>query len=164
MFFDIGFSELVLISLLALIVLGPKRLPEVARGAGKMVAKLRDFITNVRSDLDSGMQSAELVELRRLKEEFNETRRLLQESSNQLIGGISEEFNDSDFFDDNALKLSGPKKKKSKGPKNKKAGKKKTTKKKSSRKKTVKNKVSKKATKTRKTAKKKKTKKKGKRG
>ncbi len=159
MFFDIGFSELVLISLLALIVLGPKRLPEAARAAGKMVAKLRDFISNVRSDLDSGMQSEELVELRRLKEEFNETRQLLQESSKQLIGGISDEFSDSDFFDDKALKLAGPKKKRSKGAK-----KKKTAKKKSGKKKAVKKKVGTKATKTKKTAKKKKTKKKVRRG
>ncbi|GMQ92250.1 MAG: hypothetical protein BMS9Abin11_1572 [Gammaproteobacteria bacterium] len=154
MFFDIGFSELVLISLLALIVLGPKRLPEAARAAGKMVAKLRDFISNVRSDLDSGMQSEELVELRRLKEEFNETRQLLQESSKKLIGGISDEFSDSDFFDDKALKLAGPKKKKGKGAKKRKAVKKKTGKKK----------VGKKAAKTKKTAKKKKTRKKVRRG
>ncbi len=154
MFFDIGFSELVLISLLALIVLGPKRLPEAARAAGKMVAKLRDFISNVRSDLDSGLQSEELVELRRLKEEFNETRQLLQESSKQLIGGISDEFSDSDFFDDKALKLAGPKKKRSKSAKKKKTAKKKT----------VKKRVGTKATKTKKTAKKKKTKKKVRRG
>lgn len=159
MFFDIGFSELVLISLLALIVLGPKRLPEAARAAGKMVAKLRDFISNVRSDLDSGMQSEELVELRRLKEEFNETRQLLQESSKQLIGGISDEFSDSEFFDDNALKLAGPKKKKAKGTKKKKSSKKKTTKKKAGNKK-----APKKTAKTKKTVKQKKTKKKGKRG
>lgn len=158
MFFDIGFSELVLISLLALIVLGPKRLPEAARAAGKMVAKLRNFITNVRSDLDTGMQSAELAELRRLKEEFNETRQLLQESTSQLIGGGVDKFDDDGFFDDETPKLARPKKKKTKAAKSKKAGKKKTAKKK-----TVK-KVSKKTAKTKKTVKQKKTKKKGKRG
>lgn len=158
MFFDIGFSELVLISLLALIVLGPKRLPEAARAAGKMVAKLRNFITNVRSDLDTGMQSAELAELRRLKEEFNETRQLLQESTSQLIGGGVDKFDDDGFFDDETPKLARPKKKKTKAAKSKKAGKKKTAKKK-----TVK-KVSKKTAKTKKTVKQTKTKKKGKRG
>lgn len=163
MFFDIGFSELVLISLLALIVLGPKRLPEAARAAGKMVAKLRNFITNVRSDLDTGMQSAELAELRRLKEEFNETRQLLQESTSQLIGGGVDKFDDDGFFDDETPKLARPKKKKTKAAKSKKAGKKKTAKKKTAKKKTVK-KVSKKTAKTKKTVKQKKTKKKGKRG
>ena len=159
MFFDIGFSELVLISLLALIVLGPKRLPEAARAAGKMVAKLRNFVSNVRSDLDTGMQSAELAELRRLKEEFNETRQLLQESTNQLIGGVNDEIDGDGFFDDEAPKLTAPKKKKSKGAKNKKSGKRKAAKKTAGKKKALR-----KTVKNKKTVKKKKAKKKGKRG
>jgi len=64
--FDIGFSELVVIGLIALIVLGPKRLPEVARTAGKWMGQLRRFIADVKLDLDREMHTEDLAELRKL--------------------------------------------------------------------------------------------------
>jgi sec-independent protein translocase protein TatB len=88
--FDIGFSELVLIALLALIVLGPKRLPEVARTAGRWLGKLRRFMTDVKQDFDRELRGSELEELRKLKQELNETRRLMEESSSQLYRNISD--------------------------------------------------------------------------
>ena len=66
--FDVGFSELVVIGLIALIVLGPKRLPEVARTAGKWMGQLRRFINNVKQDLDREIHQDELAELRKLRE------------------------------------------------------------------------------------------------
>ena len=59
--FDIGFSELVVIGLIALIVLGPKRLPEVARTAGKWMGQLRRFIDNVKQDLDHEIHQDEQI-------------------------------------------------------------------------------------------------------
>lgn len=91
--FDVGFSELVLIALLALILLGPQRLPEVARAAGKWMARLRNFISNVKQDLDREMRSSELDELRRLKQELDDTRRVIQESSGKLLQGVSGDLN-----------------------------------------------------------------------
>lgn len=87
--FDIGFSELVLIALLALIVLGPKRLPEVARTAGRWLGRLRRFMTDVKQDFDRELRGAELEELRKLKQELNETRRLMEDSSSQLYRDLS---------------------------------------------------------------------------
>lgn len=89
--FDIGFSELVLIALLALIVLGPKRLPEVARTAGRWLGQLRRFMTDVKQDFDRELRTAELEELRKLKEELNNTRRLMEESSQQIFRDLSSE-------------------------------------------------------------------------
>jgi sec-independent protein translocase protein TatB len=83
--FDIGFSELVLIALLALIVLGPKRLPEAARAAGHWVGRLRRFITDVKQDFDRELHGAELSELRQLKQELDDTRRIVGESSSELV-------------------------------------------------------------------------------
>lgn len=83
--FDIGFSELVVIALVALIVLGPKRLPEVARTAGQWMGKLRRFIADVKQDIDREMQQAELAELRNLKHELDETRRVMEETSSKLL-------------------------------------------------------------------------------
>jgi sec-independent protein translocase protein TatB len=87
--FDIGFSELVLIALLALILLGPKRLPEVARAAGKGLARVRHFVNSVKSDLDAEMRNAEILELEKLKRELDETRRVFQESSGKMLEGIT---------------------------------------------------------------------------
>jgi sec-independent protein translocase protein TatB len=88
--FDIGFSELVVISLIALIVLGPKRLPEVARTAGRWMGQLRRFITDVKQDLDREIHSEDLAELRKLKEELNDTRQMMQNTSGDLVKGFAE--------------------------------------------------------------------------
>jgi len=87
--FDVGFSELVLIALLALIVLGPKRLPEVARTAGRWLGRLRRFMNDVKQDLDKELHSAELGELRKLKQELDDTRRIIEESSGRLYRDVS---------------------------------------------------------------------------
>ena len=83
--FDIGFSELLVVALVGLIVIGPKRLPEVARTAGQWVAKVRRFVSDVKQDIDREMQQAELNELRNLKQELDETRRVVEQTSSNLI-------------------------------------------------------------------------------
>ena len=88
--FDIGFSELVAIGLIALIVLGPKRLPEVARTAGRWMGQLRRFIADVKQDIDREVNSEDLAELRKLKHELNDTRRLMQNTSGELVKGFTE--------------------------------------------------------------------------
>ncbi len=89
--FDIGFSELVLVALLALLVLGPKRLPEVARTAGKLLGQVRRWITDVKLDFDRELRGEELAEFRKLKEELDETRRLIENQASRTIAGIVEE-------------------------------------------------------------------------
>jgi sec-independent protein translocase protein TatB len=88
--FDIGFWELALIGLLALVVLGPKRLPEAAATAGRWVGKLRRFVANVKRDLDGEFQSGDLAEFRRLKAELGQTKRMLEESSSALVKGFTD--------------------------------------------------------------------------
>ena len=87
--FDIGFWELAVIGLIALIVLGPSRLPEAARTAGRWAGRLRTFIDNVKRDLDKQLQADELAELRRLKSELVKTRSALQQSSNSILDTMS---------------------------------------------------------------------------
>jgi sec-independent protein translocase protein TatB len=62
--FDIGFSELLLIAVLALVVLGPKRLPEVARTAGRWAGRARRFVDSVKRDMDREMDDEGLAALR----------------------------------------------------------------------------------------------------
>ncbi len=58
--FDIGFWELTLIAIVALLVIGPERLPEVARKTGMWVGRMRRFVTNVKADIDRELRQEEL--------------------------------------------------------------------------------------------------------
>ncbi len=58
--FDIGFLELAVIAVVGLIVIGPERLPEVARTVGTWVGRFRRFVSNVKSDIDRELRQEEL--------------------------------------------------------------------------------------------------------
>lgn len=66
--FDIGFFELLLIGVVALLVIGPERLPTVARQAGAWMGRARRFVRNVKDDIDREIQAEEY---KRLLEEQN---------------------------------------------------------------------------------------------
>jgi sec-independent protein translocase protein TatB len=61
--FDIGFWELALIGVVALLVVGPERLPELARTVGKWVGRIRRYVTAVRDDIEREIRAEELKEL-----------------------------------------------------------------------------------------------------
>ena len=75
--FDIGFSELVVIAVVALVVLGPERLPKVARTAGHLLGRLQRYVNDVKSDIHREMQ---LDELRRLQAEVKDSAAALETS------------------------------------------------------------------------------------
>lgn len=57
--FDIGFSELLLFGVIALIVLGPEKLPQAARTAGQWCAKLRRTVSTLQSEIEAELDLAE---------------------------------------------------------------------------------------------------------
>ena len=61
--FDIGFWEILLIAVVALLVIGPERLPGVARTAGVWVGRVRRFVVSVRSDVERELKQEELAKL-----------------------------------------------------------------------------------------------------
>ena len=63
--FDIGFSEIVVIAVVALIVIGPERLPKAARTLGHLFGRLQRYVNDVKADISREM---ELDELRKLQE------------------------------------------------------------------------------------------------
>ena len=68
--FDIGFWELGIIAVVALLVIGPERLPSVARAAGKWIGTAKRFVNNVQADINTEFNKAD--ELKRLLEEQSE--------------------------------------------------------------------------------------------
>jgi sec-independent protein translocase protein TatB len=73
--FDIGFSELFVIGVVALVVIGPERLPKVARTMGVLFGRLQRYVTQVKSDISREM---ELAELGKVKSEFESAARSFQ--------------------------------------------------------------------------------------
>ena len=70
--FDIGYMELLLIAVVALIVIGPKELPRVMRTVGQWVGRARGMARHFRSGLDTMMREAELEEMEKKWREENE--------------------------------------------------------------------------------------------
>lgn len=88
--FDIAFSELVVIGLIALVVLGPKRLPEMARAAGRWTARIRRFVEDVKRDMGSELRREELAELRQVHQQLTETRQIFENTAGSAISGITD--------------------------------------------------------------------------
>jgi sec-independent protein translocase protein TatB len=89
--FDIGFSEMVVLAVVALVVLGPERLPKVAKQAGAWMGKLRRYVDDVKSDINRQM---ELSELRDLKNQVTDAARDLETSVQSTVSGIKTDFDD----------------------------------------------------------------------
>jgi sec-independent protein translocase protein TatB len=70
--FDIGFSELFVIGVVALVVIGPERLPKVARTVGHLFGRLQRYVSQVKSDISREMDAAELS---KVKTEFESAAR-----------------------------------------------------------------------------------------
>jgi sec-independent protein translocase protein TatB len=75
--FDVGFSELMVIAVVALIVIGPERLPKVARTMGHLFGRLQRYVNDVKADIN---REIELEELRKFKTNFEDAARSVQES------------------------------------------------------------------------------------
>jgi sec-independent protein translocase protein TatB len=63
--FDIGFSELLVIGVVALIVIGPEKLPRVARTVGHLVGRMQRYVNDVKADIN---REIELEELRKMRD------------------------------------------------------------------------------------------------
>lgn len=65
--FDIAFSELVVIAIVALIVIGPERLPKVARTLGALTGRMQKYMTQIKEEVN---REARFAELQKLQEEI----------------------------------------------------------------------------------------------
>ncbi|NMF89772.1 Sec-independent protein translocase protein TatB [Aromatoleum petrolei] len=83
--FDLGFSELILIAVVTLIVVGPERLPKVARTAGHLLGRLQRYVSDVKSDIQREMQ---LEELKKLQQQVEQQARELETSMRGQVQSV----------------------------------------------------------------------------
>jgi sec-independent protein translocase protein TatB len=88
--FDIGFSELIVIALVALIVIGPEKLPRVARTAGALLGRLQRYVSDVKSDIQREMQ---IEDLKRLQQQVEESARSLEVSVDKELREVETSLN-----------------------------------------------------------------------
>jgi len=90
--FDIGFSELFIIMLVGLLVIGPERLPKVARTVGAMIGRLQRYVNDVKADIN---REVELEELRKMKTEFEQAARSVGQSVSDELRQTESDLNRS---------------------------------------------------------------------
>ena len=78
--FDVGFFELMLIGIVALLVVGPEKLPKVARTAGLWLGKGRKFITSVKADIEKELKAEELQKMLDEREKLNPLHDVVEET------------------------------------------------------------------------------------
>ena len=83
--FDIGFWELMLMGIVALLVVGPERLPKLAYTAGKWLGKGRSMLSAVKAEIDKEMKAEELKEiLEKQKRQLNPVQDVIDETSSAV--------------------------------------------------------------------------------
>ena len=82
--FDIGFSELIMLAVVALVVVGPKRLPVATRTIGTLLGRAQRYVNDVKSDIQ---RQVDLEELRKVKESMQNVGAELQSS----VQGVEQE-------------------------------------------------------------------------
>jgi sec-independent protein translocase protein TatB len=90
--FDVGFSELVVIGVVALIVIGPERLPKVARMAGHLLGRLQRYVNDVKADINREM---ELEEMKKLHTQFQDAAREVETSVNSELHSTEQALNNA---------------------------------------------------------------------
>jgi len=83
--FDVGFWELAIIAVIALLVIGPERLPKAARTAGLWVGRARRMVTDVKADIDREIREGDLAELKNAGEELKKTQSAVESAGAQII-------------------------------------------------------------------------------
>jgi sec-independent protein translocase protein TatB len=88
--FDIGFSELLVIGVVALIVIGPERLPRVARTVGHLAGRLQRYVADVKADIN---REVELDELRNMRDSMQKAASDMQSSVDSELSRTAEDLN-----------------------------------------------------------------------
>ena len=88
--FDFSFGELAVIGAVALVVLGPERLPKVARTVGEWAGKAQRYVAQVKADITREM---EVAELKKLQEQARDVARSIEASVKDGVSGLQSDLN-----------------------------------------------------------------------
>ena len=89
--FDVSFSELILIGVIALIVIGPERLPTVARTVGHLLGRAQRYVNDVKSDIQREMEKNDIGDLKnQLEDAANSVKNSVAEAGSSLREPITE--------------------------------------------------------------------------
>ncbi len=92
--FDMGFAEMMVIGIVALLVVGPERLPAVARSAGKWFAKIRNFVSSVKNDVEREFKTEELKKiLEQQQDELQSLKEAMHSGNNAESKSLKDEIN-----------------------------------------------------------------------
>jgi sec-independent protein translocase protein TatB len=89
--FDVAFSELLVIAVVALLVIGPERLPKVARTLGALTGRMQRYVAQVKEEVN---REVRFQELQQLQQEIQETASKTQSSIQQQVDHISQDLPD----------------------------------------------------------------------
>ncbi|MEW6706846.1 MAG: Sec-independent protein translocase protein TatB [Pseudomonadota bacterium] len=89
---DLGIDKLALIGAVALIVIGPEKLPRVARTVGHMIGRAQRYVAEVKAEVNRSM---ELEELKKMKTQFEDAARDVESSVNQELHAATSELEDT---------------------------------------------------------------------
>jgi len=98
--FDFGFWEIVMIMVIALIVVGPERLPGLARTAGFWVGKAKRFVSDVKSEIDQELAAEELKKVLDKQTALEDVYEIIEETR-QVGQEIKQDLTQSDTVNDN---------------------------------------------------------------
>jgi len=90
--FDIAFTELMVIGLVALIVIGPEKLPRMARTVGHLAGRLQRYVSDVKADIN---REIELEELRKMRDSMQEAASGFETSVQSELNKTETELNQS---------------------------------------------------------------------
>ena len=88
--FDIGFSELLVIGIVALVVIGPEKLPRVARTVGHLAGRLQRYVSDVKSDIN---REIELDELKKMRDSMQQAASGFESSVKSELGKTEADLN-----------------------------------------------------------------------
>ena len=88
--FDIGFSELLVIGIVALIVIGPEKLPRMARTVGHLAGRLQRYVADVKADIN---REIELEELRKMRDSMQNAATEMESSVNTELAKTADDLN-----------------------------------------------------------------------
>ncbi len=99
---DFGFDKIALIGAVALIVIGPEKLPRVARTVGHLIGKAQRYVADVKAEVN---RSVELEELKKMKDQFEDAARDVGQTVQNEIHQASADF-DKTWNDANGMGVS----------------------------------------------------------